>query len=167
MRESNSIFFVIFLIIAISIVFQLKFGDVTGYGYDIVLVLLIVASFFLSFFELLVLVFLGIFFLNWQPGISIEMISFLVLPALSFWGRRIFPGKAWFGGIGFLALGIFLFYLTVDFIPMFYSAVGYGDFTSSMWQILGSFVGNFIFGVLFGVLVFYILGYFYGKKLGN
>jgi len=164
MERSNSIFFIIFLIVAVSIVFQLKFGNVTGYGYDVVLATLIVASLFLNFFELLVFILLGIFFLNWQPGISIEMISFLIMPMLFLWGRRVFPGKAWLGSVGFLSLGIFLFYLIVDFIPMFYFAVDYGDFTSSMWQVLGSFVGNFIFGVLFGALVFYILGYFYGKK---
>ena len=150
MTKREKDFFPVFLIVAIAVVFQLKFGGVIGYGYDFALAALIGAAFFVSFLELLVLALFTIFLINWQPGMSIEMLSILILPTITFLGRRILPGKAWFSSIGFLFFGILLFYVVADF----------NEFLNNFGTILSSA----LFGVLFGVLVFRIIGYFYEIK---
>ena len=95
MTKREKDFFPVFLIVAIAVVFQLKFGGVIGYGYDFALAALIGAAFFVSFLELLVLALFTIFLINWQPGMSIEMLSILILPTKNQYSKtKLYPVKS-------------------------------------------------------------------------
>ena len=147
MAKQKVNFLAALLMVAVAVVLQLKFGSVIGYGHDFVLAALVGAAFFASFSELLVLVFFSIFILNWQPGVSVEMLAIFILPVVTFLGRGALPGKPWFTSVGFLIFSILLFYMAADF--------------NGLLRNFSEVIISAFFGVLFGVLVFHFLRYFY------
>lgn len=149
MNEKVRKFASVLLILLVAVLVQVEFGCDLGYGCDFVLAALIGAAFFLDFLELVILILLSIWLLNFEPAVSVEMAGLAILPSLAFWGKRLLPGKSWFINMGFLFFGILIFY----------AASNFGLFLGNLGAVFGGAVG----GALFGVLVFRGWEYFYGK----
>ena len=99
-----------FFLVVIGIIFQLLAGDARGVWFNFALAALISLSFFVNFFEILFLTLFTLLALNWQPGISFELIIFGVLPIGSFLLRKSLPFEPWAGSILLSCVGIVFFY---------------------------------------------------------
>ena len=97
----------------LAIVLQLFLGEVLGVWTNIVLASLVTAAFFLNFLELLFLILLAVFVLNWQPAPSLEMALYAALPISTLLMHKFFPFKSWLGNLVAIFLALLIFYLAV------------------------------------------------------
>ncbi|OGZ52819.1 MAG: hypothetical protein A3B25_01025 [Candidatus Ryanbacteria bacterium RIFCSPLOWO2_01_FULL_48_26] len=100
----------LFLVI-IGTLLQLFIGDVKGAWFNFTLAALITLSFFCSFFEILFLTLFALLVLNWQPGISLELIIFGVMPIGAFFLRKLLPLEPLVGSILLSCAGIIVLYI--------------------------------------------------------
>ena len=107
-------FLTAFIFLVIGIILQLSIGGAINVWFNFSLAALIVATFFLNFLELLVLILLAVFILNWQPAFSLEMALYVVLPLLVLWLRKFLPLKSWLGNLLAIFVCFLFFYLVID-----------------------------------------------------
>jgi hypothetical protein len=96
----------ILLFFALALQFWFASG---GIFVDLAYAALISFAFIFEFWELLVLVFLGVFIINWQPAASIEILVFALYPIVAYFFRRTISWQPWIAAplatiVGFLAL---------------------------------------------------------------
>lgn len=104
------------LFVFLGIALQLKLGLLLAVRPDFVFVTLATLSFFLSFFELVIVGLLTIFALTWQPYPSVELLFVVAVPLLFFLARKIIiPFEGWLANILLASSGIIVFYLLFDF----------------------------------------------------
>ncbi len=98
------------LFIAVAITFQFALGDAGGIWINFALACLIALAFTLDFKELLFAVLFAAYCINWQPGISPELLFFILLPLAIFLLRKSLPLEPWIGSMFLVCAGILLFY---------------------------------------------------------
>jgi hypothetical protein len=113
--KSNLNFFVALLIILLAVLLELRSGWALNFSANFALATLIVLIFFMSFPELVALIVIAAWLINWQPMIGLEIGVFMFVPILFFAIRRFPPWQIWFSNIIFIVLGISLFYFIVDY----------------------------------------------------
>lgn len=99
------------LTVALAAILQLKLKPLLGWSPDLLLVALIAASFHLKFLQFLFLDFLGVWFLNWRPGLGGDMLFYAALPVAAFFLRPLLPWRPWFVNLALEVLSIAAFYL--------------------------------------------------------
>lgn len=137
------------IIIALAAFIQIVCAS-WGTPFDLVLVTLIVASFFFSFFELLILSLWGAALLQWSPAIGLELILTLIIPLVIFGLRLLFPWKGWFSFFLTGVLGIFAFNIATS-----------GTVPFHFW---GVFAGDIFITMIYGTIIFSIFQSLYEKK---
>jgi len=104
---------------------------------------LLTAVFFLEFLEILLLALFAAWLLNWQPGVSAELLFFLLLPLFFFALARFSPWRRWLSAVVATIAGITLLYLGRDY---------------SSFLVLPHLVfADILFSVAFGMLLYQIL----------
>jgi hypothetical protein len=71
---------------------------------------LIACAFLFSFWELLVLVLLAVFIVNWQPAVNVEIMIFALYPLAVFFLRGFAHLQLWLKNLIAIFVGIFLLY---------------------------------------------------------
>lgn len=131
-------FFAIFLAAFLSQRFFLIFGN----GFNFVLISLIVLSFFVSYLEIIFFALLGIFLINYVPGINLEVIFLFLMPQIVYFLSKKFKLQNFIGFIVFGIISFVLFYLLLNFYFIF--------------NYPASFFYDFIVSFVFGILLFLI-----------
>ncbi len=133
-------FFIAFLFVAFAIIVQVGLGSVSGVWIDVVLAALITAAFFVDLSELILLISLSVFILNWQPAFSLEMLFLAVLPIAAFFFHKRIPFKPWLANVVVVFLGILILYLLLGLGLLF------RDPAFFLWDTAGSLLaGIFVF----------------------
>jgi hypothetical protein len=83
----------------------------SGLFFDLIFATLIVFAFFFDFWEMAVFLLFGVFVVNWQPGIGLELFLFVLIPLLVFTFHTIFNSERWIAIPVSIVLGLSLFYL--------------------------------------------------------
>jgi hypothetical protein len=131
-----------FLILIFACVLQSWFVSINIF-IDLILATLIVFSFFFDIGELLVFVLFGVFVINWQPGISLEIILFAAIPFIVYGFYRLFALIPWITAPLAIIGGFLIFYIAISPGMLFSNAVGF------LMDLFG--------GLIFGELVFFAL----------
>lgn len=127
--------------------FQIFLQDGLGWSFDLALVLLITSSFFLGFLELSFITLFSAAILMWEPGISLDMLFFILLPFAAYGARHIFSWESWIANIIYCILAICIFYFSMGLNIVF-----------SNWILLLNLV---LGGSILSVLAFFSLEYIY------
>lgn len=132
------------LLAILSFILQLKLKPVLGWTPDLFLVTLIAVSFYLKFSQFATLLLMGVWFLNWRPGIGWDMIFYAVIPIIVFFLFRFLPWQPLFINLILGVLAITVFYL---------GTVGYSVLSREKFI----FLEDVFWSSLFGFAVFMIL----------
>lgn len=134
-------FILALLVLLLACALQFWFASV-GVFINFILAALIVFAFFFDIWELLIFILFSIFVVNWQPGVSLDIIVFGIIPIAAFafhkaLGWTLFAGIPVAIIVGFLAL---------------YLAVAPDAFLGNIIPFLTDIFG----GLLFGGGVFFV-----------
>ncbi len=132
-------------LLAIALVLQTTLGNIFDIKIDISLAALVAASFFLGFLELLFLVAAAVFFLNWQPVLSLDIAIFALIPVAAYFVRNTFPWQPWVSNLILIITGTILSYI------IFGTSVFAVKPEIFVWDILGS--------IIFGLFAFRLLNF--------
>jgi hypothetical protein len=148
-------FFTFAALVIAAAILQLKLKPLLGWAPDFLVVALIAASFYFragqdkgvyaAFSEFFFLVLLGVWFLNWHPGLSGDVLFYAALPLATFFLHPLFPWRPWFVNLFLGILSIAVFYLV---------SAGYGAVVAEpavFWE-------NIFWSSLFGFAAFKIYG---------
>ena len=150
-RESKKQIFVVALLLFIfSITLQFKLHGFLNFHPDLALTTLVVLAFFLDFLPTLFFTLLGVFILNWQPTISLELVVFVIIPLTVYWISKFLPGRLWFSVLIFSAIAV----------PTFYAIINFGAFYTAPLLLLG----DVLVCLIFASLDFYLLEAFSKKN---
>lgn len=108
-------FLAIFGLTTIALILQIELGYFLNFRPNLILTLLITASFFYKLIEILTLALIIILIINWQPAISPEIFVILIFPLLSFYLRRFLPWQNWFNNLILILGGLIIFYFAANF----------------------------------------------------
>jgi hypothetical protein len=128
------------LVLASGLQFWLADG---GIFFNLVFVTLIVFAFFFDFWEMALFVLFGVFAVNWQPAMSVEIFLFALLPLLTFALHSVFRSQRWATIPIAIVLELFLFYVIAA--PRF------------LWGNPVAFLEDLFVNLLAGALVFLAL----------
>lgn len=134
------------VILFIALTLQFWFAS-AGWYFDLSFAALISFAFIFDFWELLVLVFLAVFIVNWQPRVSLEILIFGLYPIVAHFSRGVIHWQVWIENLVAIFLGFLLLYVIV----------GHGSFN------LHLFLMDVAAGMVFGALIFLPL-YRWGKR---
>lgn len=138
--------FLIFALIAVlAAVLQLKFKFLFGWTPDFLLVASVAASFYLKFPQILLFVLIGVWFLNWQPGLGEDMLFYAALPVAALFLEPLLPWRPWFANLALGVASIAVFYLII---------AGY-ETVIAEYPV---FLENIFWSSLFGFAAFKIFG---------
>ena len=131
-----------FIFLIIGMFLQLLLGETGGIWINFTLAALVTAAFFLNFLELLILILISIFVLNWQPAFSLEIALYIILPLVVFVLHKFLPFKPWLGISAAIILSTLIFYLVIG--PRFLVATP----AVFLWDLVGGLtLGAAFFGV--------------------
>lgn len=82
-----------------------------GLFFNLIFITLIVFAFFFDFWEMALFLLFGVFVINWQPTISLEIFLFVLIPLSIFVLHTIFTSERWIAIPVAIVLGLLLFYL--------------------------------------------------------
>lgn len=103
------------LLCVIAFLLQVRFGG-SGLGFEnAVLVTLIALACVLDVLQITLLGVIAAWFLNWQPGVSAEIVLLVMIPVLVSLLKGTFPGLFLVGYWGAVILGVGLWYVAADF----------------------------------------------------
>ncbi len=143
-----------FLVLVIAFLLWSRFGYLFNFKPDFVFASLIALSFFLGLLELLFLILLSVFLMNWQPILGVEMMIFSVVPIGIFLFRKIiFPLEGWLSNLVGIVLGLIVFY-------------GLTDLSLALAHY-GTILKDIFISALFGFLIFGLFDYFYGEEAAS
>lgn len=134
----------IILFIALLLQFWLASA---GWYIDLSYAALISFAYVFGFWELLLLIALAVFVVNWQPAASMEIILFAAYPIAVHLSRNMLHWQVWLENILAIFIGFFLLYLSVSLIGFDRQA----------------FFIDVIAGIIFGTLVVWPL-YRWGRE---
>ncbi len=99
----------------IAFLLQVRFGG-SGFGFEnTVLVTLIALACVLDVLQITLLGVIAAWFLNWQPGVSAEIVLLVMIPVLVSLLKGTFPGLFLVGYWAAVILGVGLWYVVADF----------------------------------------------------
>ncbi|HEX4103898.1 MAG TPA: hypothetical protein VHZ04_00235 [Candidatus Paceibacterota bacterium] len=104
---------------------------------------LIAFAFLFTFWELVVLVLMAVFIVNWQPGVSVEIVTFAFYPIAVFFARGLVHMQSWFKNLIAVFIGLFILYVTLAGRTFLYHPQAF------LVDLLG--------GLLFGSVTFFLL----------
>lgn len=126
-----------FLLLLLALALQFSFAS-WGIFTNLSFATLIAFAFIFDFFELLALVLVGVFIVNWQPAASLEIAIFAVFPLAAYFLRSVVHWQSWFMTpiaiiVGFLVLYAFaapreIFMNTGDFLADLAGGLVFGVF---------------------------------------
>jgi hypothetical protein len=134
------------LILFIALTLQFWFASV-GWSFDLSFAALISFAFIFDFWELLVLIFLAVFIVNWQPRVSLEILIFGLYPIVLYFSKGILHWQVWLENAVTTFLGFLILYLIA----------GHGSVN------LHLFLPDVVAGMIFGALIFVPL-YRWGRQ---
>ncbi len=137
-------FLVLALAVVLAAVLQLKLKPALGWTPDFLLVALIAVSFYSDLPQFIFLTALGVWFLNWQPGLHGSMLFYAAIPLAVFFLRQFLPWRPWFVNLILGLLGIAVFY---------FGAAGYAALAAEPRVLLE----DIFWSSLFGFAVFLIM----------
>lgn len=140
MIRVRSVLAVLLLLLACAL--QFWFAS-AGVFVNFILASLTVFAFFFDITELLVYVLFAIFVINWQPGMSVDIFVFGIIPVAAYVFHKIFAWTLWAGVPVAIIVGFFVLYLAIA--PTMFLA---------NWQ---AFLADLFGGLVFGGFVFLTL----------
>ncbi|MBI2889105.1 MAG: hypothetical protein HYY10_04240 [Candidatus Liptonbacteria bacterium] len=111
----NRTMFAAVLLCVIAFLLQIQFGG-NGFGFENAVLVTLIALACVR--DVLQIVFLGIiaaWFLNWQPGVSAEVVLLVAIPVAVSLLKGIFPGLFLVSYWAAVVLGVGLWYVAADF----------------------------------------------------
>jgi hypothetical protein len=131
-------------VVVLFIAFILQFFLATaGIFVNFFFAALITFAFIFIFWELLVLVLLTVFIVNWQPGASVEIFIFVFYPLVVFFLRGWGHFQVWFKNLVAILAGFLLLYVTLAGRSFIYHP--------------GAFFTDLAGGLIFGSVLFFLL----------
>jgi hypothetical protein len=97
------------VILFIALILQLWFAS-AGVLLNLSFAALISFAFIFGFWELLALILLAVFIVNWQPAASIEILIFAAYPALVHLSRNLSSWQPWIKNLIAIGIGFSVFY---------------------------------------------------------
>ncbi|MBI5220853.1 MAG: hypothetical protein HY978_03410 [Candidatus Liptonbacteria bacterium] len=94
---------------------------------DLPLMVLIGLAFMLDLGELAVLVLLSVYFLNWQPRPSLDLLLFAVLPILAWAWHRAWPMVLWLSVPLAAVLGVTIFWAVLGWTFLWNDPLVFGE----------------------------------------
>lgn len=134
----------------VALTLEFKAGQAFGYSIDAALVVLLVGTAFLGFWELIALVVLSIVLLNWQPAVSLELIVFALIPCAAFVAKSVLPWRSWLNSFVITLGGVAAFYFLLD--------PGFVARNFSLWSVI------LFADLVLGLFVFWALDFVYGSE---
>ncbi len=128
------------IILFIALLFQFLFAS-AGVFVDLSFAALISFAFVFGFWELILLIVVAVFVVNWQPAVSAEMLVFALFPVAAYLSRGIFHWAGWFLNAAAIAVG---------FAALAFAAAPWAALAAH-WQ---PFLVDLAAGELFGAIVF-------------
>jgi hypothetical protein len=98
------------VILFFALALQFWFAS-AGVSLDLSFAALISFAFVFGIWELLVLVLLAVFIVNWQPAVSLEILIFSFYPVAVYFSRNLSQWQPWVKNLMAIALGFFVLYL--------------------------------------------------------
>jgi hypothetical protein len=130
------------LILLLACALQFWFASANVFV-NFILAALIVFAFFFDIWELVIYILFAVFVVNWQPGLSIDIIVFAIIPVAAYAFHKVFAWAAWAAAPVAIICGFVLLYLAVA------PAAFLGN-----WELL---LTDLFGGLVFGGLVFLTL----------
>ena len=143
MVRLRSILAVLILLLACAL--QFWFASMNVFV-NFILAALIVFAFFFDIWELLVYILFAILVINWQPGLSVDIFVFCIIPIAAYAFHRVFEWTVWTAFPVAIVCGFFLLYLALA--PTAFLANG------------KIFLIDLLGGLIFGGLVFSVFNRF-------
>jgi hypothetical protein len=84
-----------------------------GIHADLAFAALVTFAFLFGAGELVVFVLLAVLVLNWQPGLSLDIIAFALIPLVVFFAERRMRATAWIGSMVAVIAGLLVLYLVI------------------------------------------------------
>lgn len=151
MRQDESrekfIFFGHLLLLGIAILLQAWNVFAGQPKPDFALVMLLVSAIFLDFPKIFLMILISVLFLNWQPGLNLDLAAFAFLPILTFGFKKFVPGR-----VEVIAL-ISIFLGTA----VFYSFTTFSVFWKN-WILAGEIM---FWNLVWGAVVFWLVSRFF------
>jgi hypothetical protein len=138
------------LLVLLAMLLTLKLKAILGWSPDLILPVLVVAAFLLDIYALAFLVLLGVWVLNWQTGLPLELLVLAAVPLAAWFGKRFLPPAPWLTLAAAIAAGELLLY----------AAAAPGAFFGHIVFILA----NAAFAVLLGLGLLNLVEYVYGPE---
>lgn len=136
----RSILAVLILLLACALQFWFASANVFV---NFILATLIVFAFFFDIWELIVYILFAIFVVNWQPGLSIDIVVFAIIPIATYAFHKVFSWAAWAATPVAIVCGFLLLYLAIAPTALL-----------GNWEF---FLADLFGGLVFGGLVFLTL----------
>ena len=130
-------FFAGLFILFIALFAQFWFASI-GWYFDLSFAALISFALLFDLWELIALVCVAVFIVNWQPGASPEILVFGLYPIALYFSKHIVHWQLWLENLAAIALGFFLLYAV-------------GAHGAINWRLFGTDTAA---GMLFGALLF-------------
>lgn len=137
-------------ILTIALILQIALGWIFDIKINFSLATLIASSFFLSFLELVFLVFFAAFFLNWQPALSLDIAVFALIPLAAHFIRDMFPWQPWVSNLIFIVAGTILSYIIFGI--------------SVLTVVPEVFARDILGSVIFGLFAFRLLNFMFSQQ---
>jgi hypothetical protein len=128
------------VMLLISLALQTWFAS-AGIFLNFSFVALISLAFVFEFWELLLLVLLAVFIVNWQPSVSVEILVFALYPIAVYFFRKTLMIQHWVTAPAMIVIGFLVLYLSVA--------------PGRFFADLPSFLLNVAVGLVFGAMIFF------------
>ena len=137
-----------FAILFIAFALQFWFAS-AGWYCSLSFAALISFAFVFGFWELLTLVLIAVFIINWQPAASAEILIFVLFPLAVHLFRNVLPWQVWLENLLAITLGLLVLYFALAPVQFF-----------SHWQ---PFLLDLVASLIFGSIILFPL-YRWGRE---
>ena len=131
----RSILAILILLLACALQFWFASANIFV---NFILATLIVFAFFFDIWELVVYVLFAVLVVNWQPGASVDIFVFAVIPIAAYVFQKVFSWTAWAAAPIAIACGFLVLYL----------AIAPAAFLTNWEQFMADVFGGLVFGGL-------------------
>ena len=100
------------IILFIALALQFWFAS-AGMDFDFAFAALIAFAFIFDFWELLILILLAVFIINWEPKVSLTILLFAFLPIAAYFSRGTLHWQPWIENLLAIIIGLFTLYLSL------------------------------------------------------
>ncbi len=127
-------------ILFIALALQFWLASV-GISIDLTFATLISFAFLFDFWELIILVLLGVFIVNWQPTASLEILIFAIFPVAAHFSSGVLHWQPWIENLIAIMLGFLVLYGAVAGTAFLYHPQ--------------AFLTDLVAGLIFSTLIFF------------